>query len=206
MARFLPIPLVLGFVIFLSEAGSAHDFGEGPRRDLLATETENFPQGKVIVGAVERVFAPGGRSPWHTDHGSKILYVVEGTLAIEGFSGSRILTCGPGPTVCLKQPVAESWYFHNVGKNPVKLMIVRVDPIGGLTKHEVTGQITAILGNRVTIALGDVNGSGLLSPRKEISFTATILPSVSVGDDIVTREFSEEQHVAETVVRLQKRW
>lgn len=88
----------------------------------------------------------------------------------------------------------------------VKLMIVRVDPIGELTKNEVTGQITAIFGNRVTIALGDVTGSSLLSPRKEISFTATILRLISVGDDIVTREFSEQQHVVETVVRLQRRW
>lgn len=115
MARFLSV--LLGFVLLLSEAASAHGFGEGPGRDLLATETEILPQRKVIVGAVERVFAPDGRSPWHTDHGPKILYLVEGTLAIEGFSGSRILMCGPGPTVCLKQPVAESWYFHNVGKN-----------------------------------------------------------------------------------------
>jgi hypothetical protein len=202
MARFL----VLGFVLFLSGTGSAHEFGEGPRRDLLATQTENLPPGKVIVGAVERVFAPGGRSPWHTDHGPKILYVVEGTLAIEGFSGARILTCGPGPAVCLKQPVAESWYFHNIGTSPIKLMIVRMDPVEARTKHEVAGQLTAVVGNRLTIALGDMNGTGLLSPRQEISFTVATLPSVSVGDDIVTREFAEERHVAETVVRLQKRW
>jgi mannose-6-phosphate isomerase-like protein (cupin superfamily) len=206
MVRFLSIYLVFGFVFFLSGAGSAHEFGEGPRRDLLETQTEILPQGKVIVGAVERVFTPGGRSPWHTDHGPKVLYVVEGTLAIEGFSGARILTCGPGPTVCLKQPVAESWYFHNIGTSPVKLMIVRMDPAEARTKHEVAGQITAIMDNRLTIVLGDMNGTGLLSPRQEISFTVKVLPTVKVGDDVVTREFAEEQRVTETVVRLQKRW
>lgn len=184
----------------------AQDFGEGARRDLLAIQTEMLPQGKAIVAGGERVFPPGARSPYHTDQGPKLFYVLAGTMAIEEAGGKVLLTCGPAPKLCLKSPSSNSWFFRNSGHDPLKVLVIVLDPADQPTIHEQVGQVTAIAGTKVTLALGDIRHSNLVEPRKELTLDVAQPVSVSVGDDVMTQRLNGKRHSADRLVKLSKRW
>ena len=109
-------------------AGIAQEFGQGGRRDLLNTVTSELPQGKALLSGGERVNPPGGRSPWHTAGGPKLLYVLDGTMTVEGISGKILMTCGPAPKLCLS-PHKELFFFRNAGQGPLKFVVIGMDPV-----------------------------------------------------------------------------
>lgn len=199
--------IVLALMMWAAGAtlATGQEFGRGERQDLLNTVTSELPQGKALLSGGERAAPPGGRSPWHTVVGPKLLYVVEGTMTVEGTSGQTFLTCGPAPKLCLSSHKG-LFFFHNVGKGPLKFVVVGIDPVETPTNHEDVGQVTAISGKRVTLALGDVRKSELAVPRQEITITVTDLGAIAVGDDVVTVSHNEKDHTAQSLVKLSQRW
>jgi hypothetical protein len=202
-----------GLVTFMTIATSAvgisasvaQDFGQGGRRDLLDTVTSELPQGKALLSGGERMTPPGGRSPWHTAGGPKLLYVLDGTMTVEGISGQTLMTCGPAPKLCLS-PHKELFFFRNAGQGPLKFVVIGVDPVEKLTNHEHVGQVTAISGKRVTLAAGDLRTSELAVPRQEITITVSDLGAIAVGDNVVTIRHNEKDHTAQRIVKLSQRW
>ena len=185
-------------------AGVAQEFGQGGRRDLLNTVTSDLPTGKALLSGGERTTPAGGRSPWHTAGGPKLLYVLDGTMTVEGISG-QLMTCGPGPKLCLS-PYKELFFFRNAGLGPLKFVVIGMDPVERLTNHEHVGQVTGISGKRVTLAVGDLRTSELAVPRQEIAIAVSDLESIAVGDNVVTIRHNEKDHTAQTLVKLSQRW
>jgi len=184
----------------------AEEFGQGERRALLKrTETTDLPQGPATVGGGERLIAPHGRSPWHTAGGPKILYVLEGSMSVEGLGGQTLMTCGPAPKLCFN-PHKDLFYFRNTGSGPVKFVVIALDSLQRPTNHEIVGQITGISGSRVTLAVGDLRTSDVASPRREVTITVGTPGAVAIGDDVVTIRHNEGDHTAEGLVKLRSRW
>lgn len=185
----------------------AQEFGQGGRRDLLNTETNDLPQGKAILTGGERIIPPGGRSPWHTGGGPKLLYLLDGTMTVEGLGGQTLMTCGPAPKLCFSphKPL-DLFFFRNAGQGPLKFVVVGMDPVKTPTNHETVGQVTAISGGRVTLAVGDLRSSDLAVPRREVTITVSAPGSVAVGDDVVTIRHNEKDHTAERLIKLAQRW
>ncbi len=186
-------------------AGVAQEFGQGGRRDLLNAVTSELPQGKALLSGGERVTPPGGRSPWHTAGGPKLLYVLDGTMTVEGISAQTLMTCGPAPKLCLS-PHKELFFFRNAGQGPLRFVVIGMDPVEKLTNHEHVGQVTEISGKRVTLAVGDLRTSELAVPRQEITIAVSDLVSIAVGDNVVTMRHNEKDHTAERLVKLSQRW
>jgi len=172
---------------------------------LKRIETTDLPQGKALIGGGERLIAPGGRSPWHTAGGPKLLYVVEGVMAVEGLAGQTLMTCGPAPKLCFS-PHKDLFFFRNTGSGPLKFVVIGIDPVQKPTNHETVGQVTAISGNRVTLVVGDPRTSELAVPRREVTIAVSLSGSIAVGDDVVTIRHNETDHTAEGLVKLSKRW
>ena len=204
MKEFLVCLTIVTWAAGIS-AAMAQEFGQGARRDLLNTETNDLPQGKVLLSGGERLMPPGGRSPWHTAGGPKLLYVLDGSLSVEGLAGQTLMTCGPAPKLCLS-PHKDLFFFRNAGQGPLKFAVIGIDPVGKPTNHEHIGQVTEISGNRVTLAVGDVRTSELAAPRQEITITVSAPGSIAVGDNVVTIRHSEKDHTAENLAKLSQRW
>ena len=185
--------------------GATQEFGQGPRRDLLNTATTELPQGKVLLSGGERTTPPGGRSPWHTAGGPKLLYVLDGIMTVEGVSEQTLMTCGPAPKLCLS-PHKELFFFRNAGPGPLRFVVIGIDPVEKLTNHEHVGQVTEISGKRVTFAVGDLRTSELAVPRQAITITVTELAAIAVGDNVVTIRHNEKDNTAQTLVKLSQRW
>jgi len=186
-------------------AGIAQEFGQTGRRDLLNTVTSELPQGKALLSGGERTTPPGGRSPWHTAGGPKLLYLLDGTMTVEGISGQTLMICGPAPKLCLS-PHKELFFFRNAGPGPLKFVVIGMDPVERLTNHEHVGQVTEVSGKRVTLAVGDLRTSELAVPRQEITIAVSDLASIAVGDNVVTIRHNEKDHTAERLVKLSQRW
>ena len=198
--------ILIGVAVFASTAiASAEEFARGTRRDLLKLETTALPKGKTVIEGGERFTPPGGRSPWHTAVGPKLLYVIEGTLTVEGLAGRVFATCGPAPKLCFSHP-GDIFFFRNPGQIPVKWVVIGMDPKESPTNHEEVGQVVAISSNQVTVAVGDPQTSTLAVPRREITITVNEAVSVAVGDDVVTMRFNETRHTAESLVKLSRQW
>jgi hypothetical protein len=198
--------VVAGVLITLGPAGAAQEFGQGERRSLLKRlETTDLPQGKATVGGGERLIPANGRSPWHTAGGPKILYVLEGAMAVEGVGGQLILHCGPAPKLCFN-PHKDLFFFRNTGPGALKFVVIAIDPVQTPTVHETVGNVVAISGNRVTLAVGDLRTADLAVPRREVTITVGTLGPIAVGDDVVTIRHNEQAHTAEALVKLAKRW
>jgi len=197
---------ILFVMAIATSTAMAQEFGQGGRRDLLNTETTELPQGKAILTGGERIIPPGGRSPWHTAFGPKLLYVLEGSMTVEGLGGQTFMTCGPAPKLCFS-PYKDLWFFRNAGQGPLKFVVVGMDPVKAPTNHETVGQVTAISGERVTLAVGDHRTSGLATPRREVTITVGSVPAaLAVGDDVVTVRHNEKDHKAEGLLKLSRRW
>jgi len=192
------VRLLLIAIVLTATAGisAAQEFGQGERRDLLKTETSDFPRGKAVVGGGERLIRPGGRSPWHTAGGPKLLYVLEGTMAIEGVGGQTLMTCGPAPKLCFS-PHTNLFFFRNIGQGALKFVVVGIDPVERPTNHEMVGQVTGISGDRVTVAIGDA--------RRPVTVAVGAPGLVAVGDHVVTVRYNEKDQTAEALVKLD-RW
>lgn len=208
----LNLPVVAGKCLVLSTAllfwgisANADEFGRGARRNLLNVATSDLPQGKVQLNGGERVTGPGKRSPWHTSGGPKLLYVVSGSLTVQGLNGKTLLTCGPGPKLCLSMQ-KELFFFANRGSSPAKFVVVGIDPVENLTSHEYVGEITRIDRNSVTIAVGDVKTSRLTDPRKEVAIQVKNLTGLAVGDNVVTYHYRAKKHSASRLFKLSERW
>mgnify|MGYP001586690101 FL=1 len=200
LTEFLAISILSLFTL----AASAEDFGQGARRELLETQTSDLPQGTLRVGGGERVSPPGGRSPWHTS-GPKILYVVEGTMNVEGLGGQIYLSCGPAPKLCLT-PNKSPFFFYNPGPGPLKFVVIGIDAVNRPTIHEEVGTVAAIVGNQVTLAIGNLRSGDLVAPRREITLTVATIGSIAVGDDVLTTRLNKKSNTAENLVKLAKRW
>lgn len=183
----------------------AQDFGQGPRRDLLEFETSDLPQGRAKIAGGERLMPPGGRSPWHTASGPKFLYVLEGTMTVEGLGGQTLMNCGPAPKLCFT-PHKDLFFFRNAGQGPLKFVVIGIDAANKPTNHEEVGQVTGISGNRVTLAVGDLRSSDLAVPRREVTIAVSAPASVAVGDYVVTIGHNEKNHTAESLEKLVQRW
>ena len=206
MKRKFVVSLIVMATGSMSGTAFAQDFGQGERRDLLRrSDPIELPQGKVVIGGGERLTPPGGRSPWHTAGGPKFLYVLEGTMTVEGPGGKVLMTCGPAPKLCFN-PHKELFYFRNAGQGPMKWLVIGIDPATRPTNHELVGQVTGVTGNRITVAVGDLRSSDLATPRKEVTVTVSELGTVAVGDDVVTMRHNEKDHTAERLVKLAQRW
>lgn len=208
MTRSFILAVPVMATVFGVGAAFAQEFGQGPRRDLFdggKMETTVLPQGKAVITGGERLVRPGGRSPWHTDFGAKLLYVLDGTMAVQALGGKTLMTCGPGPKLCLSSQKGP-WFFRNAGEGSLKFVVIGMDPTGRPTVHEEVGQVTAISGNRVTLAVGDTRTAELVTPRKEITLTVPTVGAVAVGDHVVTVRHDENAHTAEGLVKLQSRW
>lgn len=186
-------------------AANAQEFGQGARRDLLSIETSDLPQGKLRVGGGERAAPPGGRSPWHTSSSPKLLYVVEGTIAVDGLGGQTYATCGPAPKLCLT-PNKSPWFFRNAGPGPLKFVVIGIDSVDQPTIHEEVGTVSAIVGNRVTLAIGDLRSKDLANPQREMTITVAKVGSIAVGDDVLTVRWNKKGDTADSLVKLSKRW
>jgi len=199
------IVLVLVTCFVGATRATAEDFAKGERRSLLKITTSDLPQGKALLNGGERATPPGKRSPWHTSAGPKLLYVIEGTVIVEGTSGQTLLTCGPAPKLCLSSAKG-LFYFHNVAKGPSKYLVIGIDPADSPTNHEDVGRVTVISGKQVTLALGDVRTSELAVPHKEITISVVDLGAIAVGDEVVTVGLREKDHSARNLVKLARRW
>lgn len=195
---------VLFMMTISATTAMAQDFAQGPRRNLIEIRTSELPQGSVRIGGGERILPPGGRSPWHTS-GPKLVYVIEGTLTVEGLGGQIILNCGPAPKLCWNAGKS-IWFNRNAEQAPVKFLIVGIDSVGYPTIHEEVGQVTAISSERVTLAVGDHRTSDLAKPRREVTITVSKLGPLAVGDDVVTVRHNEKDHKAESLLKLSRRW
>jgi len=206
MRNTLWVVAVAGVLVTVVPTVAAQEFGQGERRNLLKRiETTDLPQGKASIGGGERLMPPGGRSPWHTAGGPKLLYVLEGAMAVEGMGGQTLMTCGPAPKLCFN-PHKDLFFFRNTGPGPLKFLVIGIDPVQKLTNHETVGQVTGISGNRVTLAVGDLRSSDLAVPKREVTITVNSLGSISVGDNVVTIRYNEKDHTAESLVKFAKRW
>jgi len=199
------IVLVLVTCLVGASRATAEDFAKGKRRSLLKITTSELPQGKALLNGGERATPPGKRSPWHTSAGPKLLYVIEGTVTVEGTSGRTLLTCGPAAKLCLSSAKG-LFYFHNATGAPVKYLVIGIDPADSPTNHEDVGQVTAISGKQVTLALGDVRTSELAVPHKEITISVADLSAIAVGDKVVTVGHHRKDHSAHKLVKLARRW
>lgn len=187
---------------------NAEEFGQGKRRALFdggKMETTALPQGTVVLAGGERMMRPGGRSPWHTDFGPKLLYVLEGTIGVQGPGGETLMTCGPGPKLCLSSQKG-MWFFRNAGAGSLKFVLIGINPAGKPTIHEAVGQVTGISANRVTLAVGDVRSGEFVAPRKEITLMINAIGSVAVGDHVVTVKYDEKTQSADGLLKLAERW
>lgn len=194
----------LTLLLTISLAANAQEFGQGARRDLLNTETTELPQGKVVVGGGERAIAPGGRSPWHTSS-PKLLYVVDGTLTIEGLGGQIHATCGPAPKLCLT-PNKNPWFFRNAGSGALKFVVIGIDSVHHPTVHEEVGTVTAINGNQVSMVIGNFRSTGHATPRREMTISVATVGALTVGDDVLTVRLNEKTHASESLIKLSTRW
>ncbi len=196
--------LVLFALAGFALAANAQEFGQGARRNLLSVETSDLPQGKLHIAGGERAIPPGGRSPWHTSS-PKLLYVVEGTIAVDGPGGQTYATCGPAPKLCLT-PNRNPWFFRNAGAGPLKFVVIGIDSVDQRTIHEEVGTVSAIAGNRVTLMTGDVRSGDYANPRSEMTITVAKLGSIAVGDDVMTVRWNEKSKTADDLVKLSRRW
>ncbi len=142
---------------------------------------------------------------WHTAGGPKVLYVVEGNLTVEGPGGQTLMACGPAPKLCFS-PHKDLFFFRNAGQGLLKFVVIAMDPSAIPTNHEDVGQVVAIDGQRIRLALGDLRTSALSIPRQEIELTVAAASNVAVGDYVVTRRLNEKNHAAEGVVKLSQPW
>lgn len=202
MKRLTLILFVLGGFAL---AANAQEFGQGARRNLLSIETSDLAQGKLRVSGGERAMPPGGRSPWHTSNSPKLVYVVEGTIAVDGPAGQTYATCGPAPKLCLT-PNKSPWFFRNAGSGPLKFVLIGIDAVDHPTVHEEVGTVSAIAGNQVSLVIGDFRKGDLATPRREVTLTVATVGSIAVGDDVLTIRLIEKSHTAESLVKLAKRW
>ena len=128
-------------------------------------------------------------------------------MTVEGLGGQTFLTCGPSPKLCFSPPYKDPWFLRNAGQGPLKFVMVIMDPAKTPTNHESVGQVTAISGERVTIAVGDLRTSDLATPRREVTITVGNVPAaLAVGDDVVTVGHNEKDHKAERLLKLSRRW
>lgn len=186
-------------------AAAQQDFAQGPRRSLLEIQSGDFPQGKVRIGGGERLIPPGGRSPWHTSGGPKLLYVIEGTMTVEGLAGKTYMTCGPAPSLCFT-PHRTFWFFRNIGQGPLKFVVIGIDAVETPTSHEIVGQVTRVSGDQVTLAEGNFRTSELSIPRREVTIAVAMPAGVAVGDDVITLRYNEKDRKADGLVKLSRRW
>ena len=163
----------------------------------MKVETTDLPRGKAVIEGGERLIGPGGRSPWHTAGGPKLLYVLDGTMAVEGSAGQTFMTCGPAPKLCFS-PHTSLFFFRNAGPGPLKFVVIGIDAAERPTTHEVVGQVTGVSGERVTLAVGD-------APRREVTITLSAPGPSAVGDTVVTVRYNEKDHKAERLVKLDRR-
>jgi len=205
MTKSIVIGFIMAATILVRSAGFAQDFGQGPRRDLLEVETSELPQGKVQIAGGERLMPPGGRSPWHNASGPKLLYVLDGTMTVEGLDGKTLVSCGSAPKLCLS-PHEDLFFFRNAGQGPLKFVVIGIDAADKPTNHEKVGQVTGISGNRTTFAIGDLRSSDLAVPRREITVAVSVPGAVAVGDYVVTIGYNEKDHTVESLTKLMERW
>jgi hypothetical protein len=205
MTNSIAIVFFVAAATLAGSTGLAQDFGKGPRRDLLETETSELPQGRVKIAGGERSMPPGARSPWHHASGPKFLYVLEGTMTVEGLGGKTLANCGPAPKLCLSLD-KDLFYFRNAREGPLKFLVIGIDAAEKPTNHEEVGQVTGISGNRVTFAVGDLRSSDLAVPRREITVAVSAPTSVAVGDYVVTIGHNEKTHTVESFAKLMERW
>ena len=198
MRKSFALLLITLALLIGAAVAAGEEFGRGERRDLLKIETTDLPQGKAVISGGERLIPPGGRSPWHTGGGPKLLYVLEGTMALEGLAGQTLMTCGPAPKLCLS-PHKSHFSFRNAGPGPLKFVVIGVDDVERPTTHEMIGQVTGISGDRVTLAVGDG------APRREVTITIGRPGPIAVGDSVITVRHDEKKHTAESLVKLPRR-
>jgi hypothetical protein len=195
----------LTMLLTISLAANAQEFGQGARRNLLSIETSDLAQGRLRIEGGERAMPPGGRSPWHTGSSSRLLYVVEGTIAVDGLGGETYATCGPAPKLCLT-PNKSPFFFRNAGAGPLKFVVIGIDAVDHPTIHEEVGTVSAITGNRVSLVIGDFRKGDLATPRREVTLTVATVGSIAVGDDVMTVRLNEKTHASESLIKLSKRW
>jgi len=201
MTRFTLLIIALGgFAV----AANAQDFGKGARRNLIHAETSDLPQGTLHINGGERAMRPGARSPWHSS-GPKLLYVVEGTVAVDGLGGVTYVTCGPAPRLCLT-PKKSPWFFRNAGADPLRFVVIGIDSADRPTVHEEVGTVSTIAGNQVTLAIGDVRSGDYAKPPSEMTISVGKVGSIAVGDDVVTIRVNEKNHTADGLLKLSRRW
>jgi len=198
------VAIIAASLCLLPLSGAGHD-PSPVAPSLLNLDTNDLPQGRVRINAIERIHPPGARTPWHTS-GPKLLHLMEGTLVAYGLSGEKLMTCGPAPKVCFHSPGDKLWFFRNEGAAPVRFLLIGIDAVTRPTIHEEVGQVVSVSGNRVTLAAGNVLTSALAQPRREFTFTLATPPDVSPGDYVVTVRHDDKNHTAERLLKLARRW
>ena len=205
MKYFLNL-FIVAIVLTAAPITSAHEVDAGGRQNMLNVETADLPQGKVRIAAGERTHPTGARTPWHTS-GPKLIHLMEGTLTAYGLGGKTLATCGPAPKLCFFSPREELWHFRNTGEVPMRFLLISIDSPDKPTVHEEAGQITNIAGQQVTFAAGDLRGTGLAVPAREVSVSVAELPAgIAVGDRVVTVRHDEKNRRARSLVKLQAAW
>lgn len=191
-------------ILGMQGAVLAHDT---PARNptMLNIETEELPQGRVRMTSTERSHPPGARTPFHTS-GPKVIHLMAGALNAYGLNGKRLFSCGPAPRVCFFNPKDELWFFKNDFSEPMRFMLVAIDSVSYLTVHELVGEVESVSGQKVLINQGNVLTSGFFDPPRKVLLSVPTLPSVSVGDLVVTRRYQESTQSAETLVKLGSKW
>lgn len=87
-----------------------------------------LPQGDVTVTLSEYVIAPGAKLPVHKHPFTRLAYVVQGTLQVTLPENGRNFTYSPGDLIV---EVVDQWHYaENVGKDPVRLMVIDETPRG----------------------------------------------------------------------------
>jgi len=198
--------LFAAIVLTTASIAGAHEVDAGGRQNMLNVETTDLPQGKVRISAGERTHPPGARTPWHTS-GPKLIHLMEGSLTAYGLGGKALATCGPAPKLCFFSPSEELWHFRNNGEVPMRFLLISIDSPDKPTIHEEVGQITNIAGQQVTFAAGDLRGTGLAVPAREVSVSVAELPAgIAVGDRVVTVRHDEKNRRTRSLVKLQTAW
>ena len=106
--------------------------GDPGQIDAVAVSPDRF---RVLldnerVRVVEYALRPGERDEWHT-HPAKVSYVVDGgELRIHLADGTSFLSTEEEGTAVWMEPLPRH-YAENVGKSPVKIVLVEVKGDGG---------------------------------------------------------------------------
>jgi hypothetical protein len=132
---------------------------------------------------------------------------MDGTLTAYGLGGEVLLSCGgPASKMCFLSPQGKLWYFRNHGPGLVRFVLVGVDAVDMPTIHEEIGQVVAIDGKKVTLALGDLQNSELAAPRSELTVLVAEEITAKVGDDVVTVRHDKKTGTTRTLIGLTTRW